>query len=416
MQKSNAAFVASLSLLLASALAPAPRAATKTLDFLRKIAGKHTVVGVHNDQKTGGVNYYTDRLRTITGKYPGLWSGDFSYDGRINTRWQMIYEAERQWNAGAMVNIMWHACPPTVAEPCSWDGNIKGDLSDAQWRDLITEGGNLNRVWKQRIDKIAPFLKYLEDRGVEVLWRPHHEMNQGNFWWGGRSGPTGTAALYRVTHDYMTKEKGFRNLAWTWDIQDLRFDWDGYHPGDAYFDVMALDMYQMGYTDSLYRSMLRLAGGKPIALGEVQKMPSPAALEKHPLYTFVLGWAYMTVNDNSAAALTSLFTDTRSLTRDEMPGWQNYTVSSREVLAHRMDGFELARMPGHLAVRVASGDRGLLRLAAADGRMAATAPLRDGTGSLATAGLKPGVYVLTLETEGGASIGSGWGSRRVVLP
>jgi hypothetical protein len=355
----NTAVTVICALLLAAA-APS-RAAGKVAAWLRDISGTRTVGGVHNDMKSGGPAYYTGRIQALTGKTPGLWSSDFTYDGRINNRWDMIYEAERQWKAHALVNLMWHACPPTVGEPCSWDGDIHSHLNDAQWKDLITDGGNLNKVWKQRMDRIAPYLKYLEDRGVEVLWRPHHEMNQGNFWWGGRTGPNGTAGLWKVTHDYFTKVKGFKNLIWVWDIQDLRFDWEGYQVGEDYFDVLALDMYQMGYTDSLYNSLVRLSGGKPIALGEVQKMPTPAVLEKYPLYTFVMGWAYMTVQDNSQAALSALFNDGRTLTRDEMPDWNTWqpSVGVAPIAARRGDrGVTLApeRTGGRMAIRLGPAD------------------------------------------------------------
>jgi hypothetical protein len=32
-------------------------------------------------------------------------------------------------------------------------------------------------------------LQDLKDHGVEVLWRPLHEMNQAAFWWAGQSRP-----------------------------------------------------------------------------------------------------------------------------------------------------------------------------------------------------------------------------------
>lgn len=303
-------------------------AAGKVLAYLQSISGTRTVAGVHNDQKTGGVTYYTDKLKATTGKVPGLWGGDFSYDAaRVANRWNMIYEAEKQWNQGALVNIMWHACPPTGGEVCDWDADIHSNLSDRQWMDLITEGGALNKAWKTRMDGIAQYLKYLDDKGVEVLFRPHHEMNQGGFWWGGRPGPAGTAALFRLTHDYLTKVKGLKNLVWTWDIQDLSWDWALYNPGAEYWDVFALDVYSHGYTDSLYNSMLRIAGDKPIALGEVSHFPTPEILANQPRWTFVMGWANLTYDDNTAPELTSLFNGSNVMTRDEMPGWDKVWVS-----------------------------------------------------------------------------------------
>lgn len=413
--------LAGMAVVVTACLIPASAmAGGKVLAFLNQISGVKTVGGVHNDQKTGGVAYYTDRVQAATGKVPGLWGGDFSYDGRIDNRWAMIYEAEKQWNAGALVNIMWHACPPTVPEPCTWEGDIHSRLSDAQWTDLVTDGGALNRAWKARMDRISPYLKYLDDRGIEVLWRPHHEMNQGNFWWGGRSGKDGTARLYRVTHDYLSKVKGLGNLVWTWDIQDLRFDWEGYHPGDAYFDVMALDMYSMGFTDSLYRTMLRLAGDKPIALGEVEKMPSPEVLARQPRYTFVMGWAYMTFDSNTGAQLTGLFTAPNVITRDEMPGWDKVTVgvASGGRLGPAAEGIGFTQGPEALSIAF-SGSRehsslarpgqAAFRLASLEGRLLRSVGVSGGRAEISTAGMRPGIYLASVVLPGRTL------SRKVVL-
>jgi hypothetical protein len=65
----------------------------------------------------------------------------------------MVHEAERQWNQDTLVNIMWHASPPTVAEPCDWETDIHSHLSDRQWTDLITEGGGLNKAYSPSLRK-----------------------------------------------------------------------------------------------------------------------------------------------------------------------------------------------------------------------------------------------------------------------
>ena len=302
---------------------PAARTSGQLLAFLKRISGKQTVAGIHNDLKTGGPAHHSDKLRSITGKSPALWGGDFLFDARMESRWDMIHEAERQWRAGAVVNLMWHASPPNQGPCCEWKGGILSHLSDAEWSDLITDGGKLNRIWKDRMDGIAPYLRHLADHEVEVLWRPLHEMNQAEFWWGGRPGKEGTARLFQITHDYLVGEKGLDNLVWTWDIQDLRFDWDAYHPGDAYFDVMALDMYSMGYTDSLYEAMIRIAGSKVIGLGEVAAMPTPEQLARQPRYAFAMGWADLVFEKNTNRHLTALFHAPNVLNLEDMPGWQS---------------------------------------------------------------------------------------------
>ena len=199
--------------LLAGSTAAVAQTAYKSLNFLYSISGTRTASGMHNRQPIATPSTYTNRVQAITGQYPALWSSDFLFEqSEINNRWAMTNEAKAQWAQGALVNLMFHACPPTQAEPCQWEGGIKSSLTNAQWQELITDGTQLNRNWKTRLDAIVPYLQELKNNGVEVLFRPLHEMNQGVFWWAGRPGPNGTARLYQITHDYLQKTKGLTNL------------------------------------------------------------------------------------------------------------------------------------------------------------------------------------------------------------
>jgi mannan endo-1,4-beta-mannosidase len=247
----------------------------------------------------------------------------------------MIFEAERQWKAGAVVNLMWHASPPNQGSACDWEGGILSRLSDEEWDDLLSDGGLLHRVWENRMDSLLPYLNYLQDRGVAVLWRPFHEMNQEKFWWGGRPGPRGSAGLFRWMHQYFSREKGLRNLVWTWDVQDLRRDWDGYAPGPDFYDLMALDVYGKGFSDSWYKDMLKASGGKPFGLGEVAKMPHPDVLARQSRYCLVMGWADLVFSANTEAELAGFFRHPRILSREEMPGWQGNVAGWKDGSAER---------------------------------------------------------------------------------
>lgn len=296
---------------------------SRLLEFLSAISGDRIVAGIHNDLKSGGPSHCTDRLSDIIGESPALWGGDFLFDERMEKRWEMIYEAERQWKAGAVVNLMWHASPPNQGHSCGWEGGILSRLGDSEWLDLVTEGGALNRVWKERMDGLVPYLEYLRDRDVEVLWRPLHEMNQAKFWWGGRPGPDGSSLLYRLTREYLIHEKGLTNLVWTWSVQDLAIDWGGYNPGPECFDIMTLDVYGKGFSDAFYRAMVKEAGSKPIGLGEVAKMPPLAVLARQFRYCLVMGWADLVFLRNTGEELQRFYRNARVLTGEEMPGWGN---------------------------------------------------------------------------------------------
>lgn len=60
--------------------------------------------------------------------------------------------------------------PPNLNEICEWNGGVISHLTDVQWKDLITDGGYLNTIWKQRMDIISVYLRYLQDKGVIALF------------------------------------------------------------------------------------------------------------------------------------------------------------------------------------------------------------------------------------------------------
>lgn len=300
----------------------------KTLNLLYKTSGKQTIAGIHNREPNAEPAKWTNEMVKITGKQPGLWSGDFLFQKEnIDNRGLMINEAIKQWKKGSIVNIMWHACNPALSQPCGWDdgSGVLSNLTDLQWKELTTDGTKLNSRWKEMMDEVIVGLQKLKDNGVEVLFRPLHEMNQGKFWWGGRPGEEGTVKLWRITHDYMTKEKGLSNLIWVWDIQDfpnLANDVKTYFPGDQYFDIAALDVYdKTGFTQEKYNAMLTIPGGKPIAIGECDKLPTLEELEKQTNWTFFMSWSELTKEKNSDEILKSIYNSERVITLDEMPKW-----------------------------------------------------------------------------------------------
>jgi hypothetical protein len=303
----------------------------RVLNYIYSIKGKQTLSGQQGHR-------YNDIMKNISGKYPAMWGEDFSFviDGTFGgasiaeSRRRMIEEAKKRWDSGQIVNLMFHACPPTQAEPCNWDGGVLSKLTDTQWNDLITPGTTLYNNWLKRLDLIAVGLKELQDYGVEVLFRPFHEMNQGAFWWGGRPGPNGTARLYQITHDYLTNVKGITNLIWVWNVQDfstLSSDINTYDPGSGYWDMVTLDVYYSdgtGITSTKYNLLKNKAGSKPFGLGELDALPSPELLAGQPLWTYFVAWRELTQEKNSDAYIAQVYNADNVLTADELPGWNNF--------------------------------------------------------------------------------------------
>ena len=309
-----------LLLLISNIYAQSPQ----VLDYIYSISGKKIVAGQHNKEPNSDPDMWTEYIKKTTGKYPGLWSGDFLFQQEnIDERWTMIHEAKDQWDNGCIINLMWHACPPDEGEPCRWDpGLLNAQLDDDQWKALITDGTPLNKIWKERMDDIAIYLQFLEDNGVEVLFRPLHEMNQGKFWWGGRPGPDGTAELFLIIHNYFTKTKGLSNIIWVWDMQDMSRDFEAYNPGNEYWDIFGFDIYDQGYDPSWYNYILPIVGDKPMAIGECSKLPWPDVIASQPRWVFFMPWAELVKESNSTEEIIKIYQYSKVITKDEMPGWK----------------------------------------------------------------------------------------------
>jgi mannan endo-1,4-beta-mannosidase len=306
--------------------AQALTARQKVLGYLESVKGKKTIAGQHNKyNSTPAIS--TNDIDTITGKFPGLWSADFGFgQDALDNRQTMIDELVNQWNRGAIVQLMYHNCIPTRDELCSWDdigGTNPQHLDDTQWSELITDGTSLNSTWKARLENLSVFFAQLKAAGIAPLFRPLHEMNQGVFWWGGRTGPSGTLKLYQITHDYLVKTKGFDNIIWVWDLQDfgtLSTDVNDYNPGGAYYDIAALDVYDGPYDQAKHDAIAGAAGQKPIAIGECATLPTSAELMQQPDWVFFMLWPdYI---DQDRAVLPALYSAPNVVTEDQMPGWK----------------------------------------------------------------------------------------------
>ncbi len=291
------------------------------MDFINQISGQYTVMGMHNREPNAEPTKQTERVWARTGVYPGLWSGDFLFsEPDIENRWKMIEECKTQWEQGAIVQLMLHVTAPNQEEIGDWEGGVKCELTDEEWTALITDGGELNKLWKSRLDTYCEYLAYLKDHEVTVLFRPFHEMNQSLFWWGGRAGENGTAALYRLTRNYIEDVKGLDNIIWVWNMQDLDYNWVAYNPGDDYWDIFSVDFYNGdGFTQKKYETALSVAGDKPIAIGECDVLPSPEKLLEQPKWVFCMSWAELTFEKNSSEAIQNLYWAKNTFVKEELP-------------------------------------------------------------------------------------------------
>ena len=281
------------------------------LELFYKISGKYTLTGQHNfpNARDRNSRFYAGEV----GKTPAIWSSDFGFaeDGDKDSylaRPDIVKEAIRQHKKGAIVNLCWHAVPPTVDEPVTFQpipgvevapdklASVQGQLTDEQYRELMTPGTPLRKRWEAQVDEVAKFLKQLQAADVPVVWRPYHEMNGNWFWWGGRIGENGTADIYRLIYDRYVKHHQLHNLIWVWSVdrpsEDYR-KYTNYYPGDGYLDILALDVYGSDFKQEYYEDLIALSNGKPLMLGEVGSPPSLEVLKKQPKWASWVVWSGM---------------------------------------------------------------------------------------------------------------------------
>jgi mannan endo-1,4-beta-mannosidase len=295
------------------------------LNYIYSISGKGTLSGQHNEPLYQSINL--SRVYRQTGHYPAVYGQDFGFadpgllDG-INYRQRIIDEAILRHRDGFIITLMWHAVPPTEEEPVKFRESIQSDLSDEEWEELITPGTYLNEKWKSQVDVIAWFLKQLKHAEVPVLWRPYHEMNGGWFWWGKKSGDNGYAKLWKMMFDRFTNFHGLNNLIWVYNTNEEKMGVNSHaehFPGHEYVDIIATDVYSENFNTSNYESMLELAKGKPIAIGECGKYPGPDKLEEQPKWTWFMKWSSPTAMGIDYKNYLNTYKSDQVINHDDLP-------------------------------------------------------------------------------------------------
>ena len=338
--------------------------ARKLLDFLYEIQGKYILSGQHNFIAAG--SRYTEQIKESTGKYPIVWGSDFSFcyvgnepirfqnSGPLNlddpgnstsfetlqslkvnvtdltpheARQNLVETIKARYREGFIITLMWHACPPGYGDCC--DGEKIWTMQDRptqqQWDALMTEGTVLNNAWKVQADTIALYLKQLKDAGVPVLWRPYHEMNGVWFWWGDKKGEDGFKKLWVMLYNYYVHYHKLDNLIWVWDANaprdipgDEAYAYEEFWPGSEYVDVLAADIYRDDWKQSHHDDLLKLANGKPIAIGEVAQPPTVRVLESQGDWAWFMSRGNLVLWGNGVDIFEELFKSGRALAKEDV--------------------------------------------------------------------------------------------------
>ena len=312
------------------------------LQFIDSTSGRATLTGQHNFPND--VSRWTDRAYDLTGKYPSIFGQDFGFSAgddkdSVEARPAMIAEVERQYAHGSVIALTWHAVRPTDDEPVTFHDSVQGHLTDYEWHEVLTPGTDLYKRWCAQVDVVAGYLAQLRDAHVPVLFRAYHEMNGNWFWWGGRPGQDGSAALYRQIYDRFVNVHHLDNLIWVWNVNTPGGSAGpiaDYFPGPQYVDVLTIDVYGP-FNPDYYTSMLALAAGKPIALGEVGAAPTPEILAAQPRWAYFMVWSNLIDFSNTPEALTTLYHSPQALTQQD-PAIAQPMAAIRQQTAARTGG------------------------------------------------------------------------------
>jgi mannan endo-1,4-beta-mannosidase len=293
--------------------------AVKLLKYLSDISGKGIVTGQHDYLESP--DEFSNKLQATSGKFAALHGyelGAISGQTESTVAWQRqnVVTSAINWHKnGGIVAMTFHANLPGTTYDWS---NVSKSLSQTDFNKYVTPGTAQYNSLIAELDKVAVSLKSLRDAGVPVLWRPYHEMNGGWFWWGQK---TNFSALWNIMYDRFVNVHQLNNLLWVWSPNAPNAWADAYsltYPGADKVDILAADIYENDFKQSHHDSLLALAAGKPIAIGENGEMPDPQSILKtQTKWSFMMNWGKMLYEKNTTDTIKNFMNNSFTITRDE---------------------------------------------------------------------------------------------------
>ncbi|WP_117881632.1 glycosyl hydrolase [Aureibaculum luteum] len=292
-----------------------------------------TYIGNLNGQILSGQHCYShetnrfyDSVKNMTGKYPAIWGADFYWsNGEVDPGYKLVNEVIKKHEDGAIITLMWHVGKPSDDAPYGWKESVQSEISNKDWKDLVTPGTLVHKRWLDQVDQLAIHLKEIQKNKIPVLFRPYHEMNGVWFWWGDKKGEEGFMKLWKMLYQRLTDYHSLNNLIWVWNAnaprdipKDEAFEYKDFYPGHQFVDVLATDVYHYDYEQKDYEQLLELADGKPIALGEVGQLPNVLILEAQPKWSWFMVWSGWLKTANTDEGVKDIYKYSNTITRDEL--------------------------------------------------------------------------------------------------
>jgi hypothetical protein len=226
---------------------------TKNLFFnLMKLKNKGIMFGHQDDLAYGvGWKYISGKsdVKEVAGDYPAVYGfelGRLELDQKVNID-SVPFDSMRKYiqsiyKRGGVITLSWHLNNPLTSKT-AWDP-APGTVAS------ILPGGEKNDLYKSWLDKVAAFIKSLQDKNrvpIPVILRLFHELNGNWFWWGGdHCTPGQFKQLWQFTVSYLRDTKNIHQClyAYNTDRFNSKEDYLLKYPGDEWVDVIGFDIYQ----------------------------------------------------------------------------------------------------------------------------------------------------------------------------
>ena len=323
--------------------------------------GKKTVSGfMTGDVSSSKVKELPDvvAFKERTGKYPALVGFDFLFatGAKASDSWyksytQMALDAAKDlWNQGGIPAFTWHWKDPSdkIDAFYTQSGNAK-EYTDFDFTQGFTDPAcTANCAWNidsetykqivSDIDEIADMFLALQESGVAAIFRPLHEASGKWFWWGTKGGAA-FQALYNLVYDEMVGVKGVKNLIWVWNPEYAKdTDWN---PGASKYDVISLDIYEAWDYSSKFTAAhseltTNYGTNKMLAISENGPIPDMSVMaSEKSVWSWWMPW-YQTwdgkfLNQTVDAVWKANMDSPCTISLEDMPGWDKYTMSSTPV-------------------------------------------------------------------------------------
>jgi len=323
--------------------------AKNVYQYLLDHSGSYTLSGVQSEG-TANNNDHVDLIAEKTGKHPALAGYDFIFLQYSPTpegwSWKVDYSDMSapiaHWKNNGLVAYMWHWNVPT--SKTAWENGVNNGNFDGynfysskttfSITEALKEGTWQHEFIMKDMEKVAGYLKILQDANVPVIWRPLHEAagnynlygvtNNAWFWWG-KGGAEACKQLYKLMRDTFEKTYGLNNLIWVWTLdvnQASKAEWADWYPGDDYVDIVGTDIYEENTAakPDHYQACVNLTKGKKlVAISECGNIPDPElCIKDGEKWSWFMVWSSTAYKLNTDEYWKQLMDSQKCLSRENM--------------------------------------------------------------------------------------------------